>query len=267
MSEIISADMYDGKYRVQLNIGNHRYKIGKLDGYNVTWIDASPDGVTTLCGAVIPKFLDDWAGRVDVGYVRKGWPFKTEKEFQALCDEAETEHQRIRDSAGERGSAVHDAIEKKLTGKPFEVPTDPQAQAGWEAFCKWEQEGVCEVLEAERLIFHDDLFYCGKTDLVGHVYDRLSVLDFKTGSGFYEDQPYQLTGYAVAIEKENPGMRIEDGYIIHLDKRTGKPKTYHIKIDDGMKEAWLNAVLHYKQFKKVRKMVKEMKDGFPKRAS
>jgi hypothetical protein len=253
INDIISAKLYGGRVTVDLNPRNHRYQIAGIKAY--------PDGVTTICNATISKFLDDWAGRTAARYVRDGYsPEMGQQAFLDLCEEAETAHQRVRDSAGDSGSATHDLIEKHLKGLPFVLPDDDRVQAGFTAFLEWREQTDIEVIEAERLVYSEKYFYCGKTDLLGRRKGRLLIGDFKTGSGFYDDQPYQLAGYAVALEEET-GDKIEDGLIIHLDKKTGRFKEYPVTVDDDMKGAWKAAVIHYKNLKRVRKAVKDLKDG------
>jgi len=261
MSEIITAKLYGGRVTVDLNPRNHRYHVSDTK--------AAPDGVTTLCNGTIPKStLIDWAGRTNVQAVRDAClkvlaetgMFPEQSAFLSICSECETAHNNLRDAAGDSGSATHDLIEKHLKGLPYEMPTDAKVLAGLNAFLKWLEQTDVEIIEAERLIYSEKYFYCGKTDLVGHRNGKLLIGDFKTGSGFYEDQPYQLAGYAVALEEET-GDKIEDGLIIHLDKKTGRFKEYPVTLDDDMKGAWRAAVIHYKNLKRVRNMVKEMKNG------
>lgn len=262
--EVVTAELYGGQHVVEFNPRAHRYKvIGK---------DALPDGVTTICNAVVPKFLDDWAGRVCVDHVRQGYLSHLSEHglppdrvmFEDLCDAGTKAHQTIRNSAGDRGSAAHDYIERVLTNQIILPPDDPVVMASLNAFSKWQDSGMCSnVIAAERIIYSKELFYCGKCDVFGTVDDRPAVIDFKTGSGFYDDHPYQLTGYAYALSEELE-IDIEDGYIVHLDKRDGNFYIYHVKINDGLRDAWRLAVLHYKELKKIRQMVKELKYGVAK---
>ena len=77
-------------------------------------------------------------------------------------------------------------------------------------------------------------FYCGKTDLLGRRKRKLLIGDFKTGnSAGYEGEWYQLTGYAVALEEET-GDKIEEGLIIHLDKKTSRSRASISVIKDAL---------------------------------
>ncbi len=259
MSEPIqSVKLYGGRITVDFNPNNHRYYVN----------GANPDGVSTIAKAASPFQGDDWAGRLNVGFVRKGFLAALESPtglmepsaFLALCDEAETYHQAFRNAAGDSGTAVHDLIEKHLMGTPYEIPDDENVIRGFKAFESWLEQTDVEMVETERMIFSEKYFYCGRTDLLARRRQALLVGDFKTGSGIYPDVAYQVAGYGVAIEEET-GDKIEDGLAIHLDKKTGRFKEYWFKLDDEMKGAWKAAVIHYKNLKRVRKTVKEMTDG------
>jgi hypothetical protein len=262
VSEVVTAKLYDGRVTVDLNPRNHRY--------HVSGTKASPDGVTTLCNGVIPKFnLIDWAGRTCAQTVRdeclrvlaETGMFPEQSAFLSICELAETAHNTLRDAAGDSGSSTHDLIEKHLKGEPYELPTDLKVLAGLNAFLKWMQQTDIEILEVERLIYSEKYFYCGKTDFIGRRKGRLMVGDFKTGnSAGYESEWYQINGYAQAIEEET-GDKIEEGLIVHLDKKTGNFVEYHVTLDDDMKGAWKAAVIHYKNLKRVKKAAEEARNG------
>lgn len=261
MNEVITRQLYGGRVTVDLNPRNHRYYVSHTK--------AAPDGVTTLCSGTIPAFqLIDWAGRTCAQAIRdeclrvleETGLFPEQSAFLAICEECETAHNKVRDAAGDAGSAIHDLIEKHLKGEPYEAPGDEITNRGFVAFLKWLEQTDIEILEVERLIYSEQYFYCGKTDIVGRRKRKLLIGDFKTGnSAGYEKEWYQLAGYAVAIEEET-GDKIEEGLIVHIDKKTGKFTEYVIALDDDMKNAWKAAVVHYKNLKRVRKLVKEMKD-------
>jgi CRISPR/Cas system-associated exonuclease Cas4 (RecB family) len=251
--EVTTVKLYGGRITLDFNPRNHRYYVGS----------ASPDGVSTIAKAAVPFQGDDWAGRINVREVRdqilahieaSSGVFPSESELLGICAEAETFHQRVRDAAGDSGSITHDIIEKHLTGQPYDVPDNKKVVAGLKAFLAWQEHTDIEMVECERYIFSEKYFYAGRMDLLGRRNGKLLVGDFKTGSGYYADMPYQTQGYALALEEETGG-RIEEGLIIHLDKNTGKFTEYPIVLDDEMKGAWKVAVIHYKNLKRVRKMV------------
>jgi hypothetical protein len=257
-NEVATVQLYGGRVTLDFNPRNHRYYVGK----------ANPDGVSTIAKAAAPFQGDDWGAKCGVDHVRQGYIKHFEKTaeiieqtpFLALCEEAETAHQRIRDAAGDSGSVTHGLIEKHLTKQPYVIPDDERVIAGFNAFLSWIGQTDIEIIECERLVYSEKYFYAGCTDLVARRNGRLLVADFKTGSGIYADVPYQLRGYAEAIEEET-GDTIEHGLAIHLDKRTGRFTEYPIPLDEDMKGAWKAAVVHYKNLKRIKKQVQEMTYG------
>jgi CRISPR/Cas system-associated exonuclease Cas4 (RecB family) len=262
MNDIITRRLYGGRVTVDLNPKVHRYHVSDTK--------AAPDGVTTLCNGTIPKFnLIDWAGRTCAQAVRDGClkvleetgMFPEQTAFLAICQEAEKAHNVVRDAAGDSGSTTHDLIEKHLKGEPYRVPDDVNVEAGYKAFLMWLEQTDVEIIEIERLVYSEKYFYCGKADILGRRNGKLLIGDFKTGnSAGYESEWYQLAAYALAIEEET-GDKIEEGLIVHLDKKTGRYKEYHVTIDDDMKGAWKAAVIHYKNLKRVRKLVEAKRNG------
>jgi CRISPR/Cas system-associated exonuclease Cas4 (RecB family) len=147
------------------------------------------------------------------------------------------------------------------------MPGDPEwaesdaVTKGFNAFLKWYEHTDIVIVEVERLIYSETYFYCGKTDFRGLRNGKSVIGDFKTGnSAGYEGEWYQLAAYALAIEEET-GDVIEEGLIVHLDKKTGNFVEYHVTLDDDMKGAWKAAVIHYKNLKRVKKAAEEARNG------
>ena len=113
-------------------------------------------------------------------------------------------------------------------------------------------------MESERIVYSKRLFYCGTCDLFATINGKPTVVDFKTGSGFYEDQPLQLAAYATAIEEEL-NVEIKDGWIIHLDKETGKCTPYHVEIDRELKADWEQVRIAWRAVKRNQERHRQIK--------
>jgi hypothetical protein len=101
-----------------------------------------------------------------------------------------------RDSAADRGTAVHDLAEKGVSS------TDPGVDptlAPWLA--QYEEaigaEGITPILR-ERQVISESLGYAGSFDLIGMRQGKVTMLDIKTSKGTYVDHALQLYGYALA---------------------------------------------------------------------
>jgi len=117
----------------------------------------------------------------------------------------ETEADRIRDHAAERGTIMHRILEGYLTGHRHSDLSDLGQQAGVMATNIWEtdlRDNMQEIWGTEIVVYYPEL-YAGATDLVGIYGGRESIIDFKQSNKFKRrewvtDYFFQLAGYALA---------------------------------------------------------------------
>lgn len=216
--------------------------------YHVSDTEAKPDGVTTILG-LVPKYLLPWCAKITAEHFRSGLLRRMEDGetitdlafINGLHDEAKKAHTVKRDTAGDIGSAVHDFAEKTLKGHEPEMPSpsDPE-YPGCVAFLEWFKNTKIDLstVQSEIIVYSKRLFYAGTCDVFARIDDEPVIIDFKTGSGFYEDQTLQLAAYAMALEEEHEGLEIKHGFIIHLNKQTGEMTPYHVPITDELKTDW-----------------------------
>ena len=250
--------LYDGKIEIALDEERHCYSL--------VGTGAKPDGVTTILG-LIPKYLLPWVAKVTVEYITKGFRDRLEAGdaidltfLASLCDEAKREHTKKRDAAGDIGTLVHAWAEEYGKNGYAKLPAiDAPEYKGVCAVQDWLDSVEITDAEHERIIYHDKLFYAGTCDLFCKLDGKWSVVDFKTGSGFYADQPLQLAAYALAIEHEKPGLEIKDGWIIHIDKKTGKCTPYHVPLTQELKTDWEAVRIAWRAVKRNQERHKQIK--------
>jgi CRISPR/Cas system-associated exonuclease Cas4 (RecB family) len=257
---IRQVSLYNGAVNIEFDPDKHFY--------HVIGSNAKPDGVTTILG-LIPKYLLPWVARTTADYIQAGILQRLASEGEvggsflaSLCDEAKKEHTRKRDAAGDVGTLVHAFAEEVIAGGTIdEDDAPPEARQGCLAFLNW-WDGLEQIdhssIQSERIVYSKRLFYCGTCDLFATINGKPTVVDFKTGSGFYEDQPLQLAAYATAIEEEL-GIEIKDGWIIHLDKETGKCTPYHVEIDHELKADWEQVRIAWRAVKRNQERHKRIK--------
>ncbi len=275
-----TVTLYNGQVNIEFDDIRHFYH---LVGTN-----AKPDGVTTILG-LIPKYLLPWVARTTADYIHHGILQRLAGEgevggsfLSSLCEEAKKEHTRKKEAAGNVGTLVHAFAEEVIGGVEVEddlwEATPEEAHAGCLAFLQWWNSAQIDKtnMESERIVFSRRLFYGGMCDLFATINGKPTVIDFKTGSGFYEDQPLQLAAYAMAIDEERgfhwqeeDGTKewvgpygvdpIEDGWIIHLDKETGKCTPYHVEITDELKTDWEAVRIAWRAVKRNQDRHKEIK--------
>lgn len=196
-------------------------------------------GVTTPLKILDKPLLVGWAARMAVNYITNWWvntmqsgevdPADRTIEFLRVCDEAKTRFRSVAGKAADIGSKVHDFAERTLAGEDVPMPADPKVCAGAQAFLTWRESRKIEPIHTERMVFSRKYYYCGTVDFYGMIDGELCVVDFKTSSGVYPEMVFQLAGYAQALQEEFD-RHIDVGWIVRLDKETGSPEAYRIKL-------------------------------------
>jgi hypothetical protein len=149
-----------------------------------------------------------------------------------------------------------------LVDRRAPMPSDPQAAKGASAFLDWFHAHEIAPLGVERMVFSRRWYYAGTCDFFGSIDGERCVLDFKTSSGLYLEMLLQLAAYAVALTEET-GAQIDTGWIVRLDKKTGKCQPYKIPLTNQIKDAWLRVREAHEIISKLEDQI----DGFRKSAA
>lgn len=168
------------------------------------------------------------------GYYPKGIQF-----YKWLADQGWDEAQAIKVAAGDKGSAVHLAIEMILSGMEFRIDTKVQdksrstEQETYEreltyeellcvaSFLEWkrrlDEAGTpLTVLATEITIFSEIHGYAGTVDLICKIGDQPYIVDFKTSKSVWTEYMLQVSAYRRALENgENP-IEDKDGKLVDL---------------------------------------------------
>lgn len=259
MKEKRVVNLYGGEAIIEFNPANHGYtQIGaKLSRLRVP-------GFSGIADNTIPKpRLPHWYAEKTSEYMHCNWREGMGKgDIAKLCEEAIEAPNKARDSAGESGTITHKFVEDVLKTGTAAFPMDPLAAKACAAFLDWFHTTKVEVIESERIGFSKHHWYCCTTDFYGHISDELCVADFKTGSGvFYDEREImQLAASAVAIEEDLETVKIDVGWILHLDKNTGEFSSYRIELPQNpIKDRWRRCVDWYKARNDLKPIVKEIK--------
>lgn len=150
--------------------------------------------------------------------------------------------------AGDRGTAVHNAIENYIKFGIEDI--DPEYAGYFDAFLRWYKEHGVTPYGAEIRLYHKGLLYAGTADLLAGVDGEDTLVDFKTTASMSEMLcGVQLEAYKKAIESHEGAIKLSKKAILHLSK-DGKYEMYHFHSSDT--ECWkvftaLLAVRNYKQ--------------------
>ena len=233
-----TLSMYGGDVTLEFDGRKHAYKHVE-SGLFVP-------GVTSILQRLDKPALVQWAANMAVAdmsdrlWVRLNseGPLLDMQDVEDAASEAKTAHRRFSKSAADIGSEVHAFAEKALTGQRVSIPKNRQANKGAVAFLDWLHTRKTEPIDCERMVFSKRFFYAGTCDFYGLIDGELCVLDFKTSSGLYLEMLLQLAAYQIAIEEEQ-GEQIDAGWIVRLDKKTGKFEPYRIPYSNRHRDAFL----------------------------
>lgn len=199
--------------------------------------DVYVPGVTTILHETLPTpaALRKWIG--DVG---------NEKAQEKL------------ESAGDRGTKIHNACEQLLKGQSvnlwqeFPSYTDKKCII---AFINWANEFKPEIRDHKFIEFTlaSEYGYAGTMDLFCYIDGEPWIVDFKTSSGVYDSFKLQLVAYRQAFY-EMTGIMAKMG-ILHLNFRTKLGWTFIDEMKIGGKD------VEFEDFLKVMDMYKMLNGG------
>lgn len=220
--------IYNNTVSFQFDEGEHLYQVSKLvDPINDLWTTPTPVmGVTSVTGIIAKPALVGWAAGLSANFLKDN--LKDIKDLPRLADEAKRQHIMEANKGKATGSVGHSLVEKLLKGEPVTMPTQPEplkaATSVTQAFTKWSQDFMPEVVAIEQACYSLQHDYAGKFDLLCNIGDKLILVDFKTNNvsryapeGIYPDMFCQLGAYMQLI-KEQMGVEVDDAMIVNLPK-------------------------------------------------
>jgi hypothetical protein len=138
-------------------------------------------------------------------------------------------HAKIRDSAGDIGTQVHNAIESELLGKPLQMAEDHPAMGFLRSWRRWAEGVKIENVVTEETVYHDGFKYAGTMDFAGEIDGKFTVADWKTSKSIHRDNILQVASYALPLYNEHPG--VIHGLILRLSRSGGDPEALWIPPD------------------------------------
>jgi hypothetical protein len=218
-------------HELQFMEKSHRYKMRTPQG-----VLASVPGVTGLIGGGIPKpALNPWYARMVAEFVDQN-PLEVERlrslppvqhngrERSALVDALCKVPTGKRDTAAERGTAIHALAEKVVAGDEVAVPVEHDGEVtGYAEFLDtWD----ITPLVVEGRGANATEWFAGTFDLVGtspHLAGGKPIMiDLKTSNGVYGETALQTAAYANfefyldADGQEHPMPEIHACYVAHI---------------------------------------------------
>lgn len=248
VDEQFSSLRFNGTVRLDFDPVKHRYKINGKYAH----------GVTTALGIIDKPQLIYWAAGEAAKYVkehiRPGLALD-EIQIQQLVDGARKAHTKRRDDAADMGTYIHNWIEAFVKGEKPEMPVNPRLRKVIEDFVRFWEEVKPEVLSAERMLCSPTHMLAGTPDLVCRVDGKLTIMDWKTGSGIYPNYFLQLAAYAMMLEEEYPDQQVEQLYIVNPSVKNVFQTECRNEVEI-FKQTYLKAYELYKAHKEVEGLFK-----------
>lgn len=155
----------------------------------------------------------------------------------------------------ERGQIIHNAIHGYFEGRFMPVPH--QFIPYFNSFNKWIEETVPNEVESETRYFSQDweLPVTGQLDLLAHIGDKLTLIDFKTSS-FPKPEIWelQLTFYYMLLESNNVLELPCNGMVVNLKQDGSYPDIYLLECFEPLKSMCTIAMDCYRHFQGTRKL-------------
>lgn len=216
-------------------------------------------GVTTVLSVISKPALIQWSANTAVDYIDKkvrdiivenevtkagAWDI-LEEEWETIIKEAKVAHRKKKETAGDWGTEVHQAIENWIKKEPEIALHQEHQQEVFDKFKKWAEDNKVEFLESEKHVWNRELWIGGICDLVIKMDGKKYVADIKTSSGIYNEAFFQMGAYNLCLEEMGEHKDVE-GYIVINLKKDG---TMDFKIANDMevnKQAFKSALSLHK---------------------
>lgn len=235
--------IYESKdYTIKFNAANHRYT-KETEGKK-----ESVPSVSSILGLLDKPAILYWSIKKTVGYIGEHLP---ELRAAGLTEDGALEIlKKAKEFANEQakeqayiGTQVHKLLHQYLLGeKVYENDLDEKVLNAYTGAIEWLKDVNFQPLGVEQSVYHPILEYAGTLDTYGTARDKTILLDWKTtdiwkeknGKVYYTEQPYtemkvQPVAYAEALANMKEGLKIDEVWVIRLDKNTGKAEPYLIE--------------------------------------
>lgn len=203
-------------------------------------------------------------GKIDKSAVLQAWTAKMMGLYllkkggvitYELIEEAKKEYRRLTAEAADIGTEIHKWAEDWIAGKKPEIPDNEKVANGITAFLKFNKDNKIKWIESERLVYSKKHKYCGKLDAIGIMNDRLTLIDFKSSNGIYDEMYLQVAGYQIAYEEET-NKKIERKIIARFGKEDGEFEIRELENNGKDEKAFLAQLIVVKRLKELEKDAK-----------
>ena len=226
-------NLYGGKAPITFDDGRHIFRDSK--GKYIPSV--------TKASGIIDKSgpLMWWVAEMMGLYLIDNWDIKKikkESEKLELIVTAKKEYRKAKAAAADIGTEIHEWVSDWIEGKKPDMPEDEKVVNGITAFLKFQKEHKIKWLESERIVYSKKYNFAGILDAVGRMDGKLTLVDFKSSKGIYNEMRFQVAGYQIAYEEET-GKRFDKTMIIRFGKEDGEPEMKELDEQEKDKKIFL----------------------------
>lgn len=179
-------------------------------------------GVTTALSILAKPALITWAAKMAAEYIEKtleaGVAYD-EIQIKEFAKAAQWAHRAKKDSAADTGTMIHQWIQDYVESKNPKMPINEGMQKAINSFLKWWKTQDIKVLKAEQKLCSQKHMLAGTADLVCELDGKLTIMDWKTGSGIYPEMLLQMGAYAMMYEEEF-GKKVKQIVIVNCSVKS-----------------------------------------------
>ena len=165
---------------------------------------------------------------------------------------------KYRDKLADVGTLAHRLIldyfmKVKTDTSAYSKETIDKAENSFLSFLEWTKDKKIELLLVETYLVSEKFKFGGTFDFYGLVNSVYCLIDFKTGTGIYEDFIYQVAAYRELIEEQR---KVDKVMILRIPRSSDEQFETKEKIDT--EKEW-QIFLHLLKIYYLKKEIKEEK--------
>ncbi|MCX4363496.1 MAG: hypothetical protein OSJ74_08960 [Clostridia bacterium] len=130
------------------------------------------------------------------------------------------------DKAARVGTLIHALVEAHITGKKADLSdyTDLEkemADVGFKKYLDWEKQHKVEPIFNEKQFVSEKYKYGGTLDFYCKVDGKLTLIDFKSGKGIFNEHFLQVSSYANLLTENK--YKVEQIMILNIGRNEDEP--------------------------------------------
>ena len=201
---------------------NHKYSIMLPSGETIGPLKS----VTTILDVISKPALYQWYARMACEQIEQRLMVIAGQNIRLTPDwitevvaEGRKRPKVVKDEAAELGTAAHAAFEALIKGASPIAP--PEIAPAIEEFRRWLGQTKTTIVAQEVRVGSAKYKFGGRFDALGEREGKIGILEWKTATGLYPEFALQTAGgYAIAVEEQYPGTKIEWVDIARFPKKS-----------------------------------------------